>query len=198
MIGPRSRAALIAFLLLLLMGPGCAARSSAPTPDRAPAPGSLRAVLEARSGGKPRVSLLVEKSKYRLTVYDHDTAVKSYPIVLGGNPAADKLREGDRCTPEGQFQIQDKYPHPSWRRFLWINYPTPDSWRKHRRAKADGKIPPDAAIGGEIGIHGVPEGQDRLIDQRINWTLGCVSLKNADMEELYEVVEKGAPVTIVP
>ena len=43
---------------------------------------------------KNRISILVEKSKYRLTVYDSKKPVKSYPVVFGGNPAGDKLKAG--------------------------------------------------------------------------------------------------------
>ncbi len=146
---------------------------------------------------KDKISILVEKSKYRLTVYYGDTAVKAYPVVFGFNPVDDKLREGDGCTPEGEFKISALYPHRSWRRFLLIDYPTDESWRKHLLAKREGRINQDASIGGEIGIHGVPEGCDDLIDRKINWTLGCISLKNRDIEELYQIVKIGTKVKII-
>jgi lipoprotein-anchoring transpeptidase ErfK/SrfK len=44
----------------------------------------------------------------------------------------------------------------------------------------------------------VPEGKDFLIDRSINWTQGCVSLKNKDVAEVYELVQKGTVVEIVP
>jgi murein L,D-transpeptidase YafK len=50
--------------------------------------------------------------------------IKQYPVVLGGNPVDDKLLQGDLCTPEGNFLIHAKYPHKSWEKFIWINYPT--------------------------------------------------------------------------
>lgn len=145
-----------------------------------------------------KVTLLIEKSKFRLTVYYDQKPLKSYPVVLGSAPTGDKLREGDRKTPEGLFQIQDKYPHPSWSKFLWINYPTADSWRKHLDAKRQGRIRASDTVGSEIGIHGVPSGSDHLIDQRQNWTWGCISLKNSDVDELYGIVNKGTWIEIVP
>lgn len=143
------------------------------------------------------VSLLIEKSQHRLTVYSDQKPVKSYAVVFG-NGAGDKRREGDRRTPEGIFQIQDKYPHPSWSKFLWLNYPNAQSECKHARAKERGEISWQSTIGGEVGIHGVPLGQDALIDNRTHWTLGCPSLKTKDINEIYDVVQIGTVVEIVP
>ena len=142
------------------------------------------------------IHLDISKSTYMLKVMADTLVLKSYPMVLGGNPEDDKLRQGDQCTPEGTFHIKSKYPHEQWSKFLWIDYPTADSWRKHQAAKARGDIPSGAAIGGEIGIHGVPRGRDKLIDVGINWTLGCVSLKRADIDEIYPYVQVGTEVQI--
>lgn len=145
-----------------------------------------------------RISLLVEKARYRLTVYYGETALKSYPVVLGPDPVSDKRREGDGATPEGVFHLRNLYPHAKWSKFMWVDYPTAESWQRFEAAKAAGEIPADATIGGEIGIHGVPDQDDALIERRVNWTAGCVSLKTADIDELYAVSRKGMLVEIVP
>ncbi|MEO1449217.1 MAG: L,D-transpeptidase [Bacteroidota bacterium] len=142
------------------------------------------------------VYLKVSKADYTMEVWSDSLMLHRYSVVFGGNAADDKLREGDKCTPEGRFRIQSKYPHDQWSYFLWIDYPTEDSWTKHKAAKEAGVIPADASIGGEIGIHGVPEGYDYAIDARQNWTLGCVSLKTEDIAELYEIVREGTVVWI--
>lgn len=142
------------------------------------------------------IKVLIDKSDYTLQIFAADTLVKTYPVVFGGNPVDDKLRQGDQCTPEGNFKMNSKYPHKSWSKFIWINYPTADSWKKHNQAKKEGKIPQNAKIGGEIGIHGVPEGKDFAIDRRINWTLGCISLKNADVNEIYPFFDSKTEITI--
>jgi murein L,D-transpeptidase YafK len=146
----------------------------------------------------PRDSLriLIDKSDYQLQLVADTFVWATWPVVFGGNPVDDKLRQGDRCTPEGRFRVKSKRIHDKWSRFIWIDYPTPDSWQKHLAAKAEGKIPDHAGIGGEIGIHGVPYGYDYAIDDRSNWTLGCVSLKNADVEALYAYVFEGMEVEI--
>ncbi|MGF1603635.1 MAG: murein L,D-transpeptidase family protein [Thermosynechococcaceae cyanobacterium] len=159
---------------------------------------TIASVLETETPNKQNISILIEKAKYRLTVYYDRKPIKSYPMVLGSAPTGDKLREGDRKTPEGIFKIRDLYPHESWSKFLWLDYPTEVSWRKHLEAKRSGKLDLSATIGGEVGIHGVPEGNDGWIDTRQNWTWGCPSLKNKDIDELYSVVQVGTVVEILP
>lgn len=147
---------------------------------------------------KSKTSILIEKSKYRLTLYYDKKPVKSYPVVFGSAPEGDKFKEGDRKTPEGIYRIKDLYPHPSWSKFIWLDYPNAASWRKHLQAKMDGKISWLNTVGGEVGIHGVPQGNDELINDRNNWTWGCPSMKNSDVDELYGVVKVGTLVEIIP
>jgi len=147
---------------------------------------------------RDKVSLLVEKSQERVTVFYDLEPIKSYDAVFGTVPKGDKRMEGDRKTPEGVFRIHDLYPHDEWSKFIWLNYPTPQSWRNHLVAKLTGEIGVLSTIGGQIGIHGVPEGADGFIDTRSHWTWGCVSLKNADVDEIYEHVTQGSIVEILP
>ncbi|MGL5880223.1 MAG: L,D-transpeptidase family protein [Xenococcaceae cyanobacterium] len=147
---------------------------------------------------KNKISLALEKSKHRLTLYYDRQAVKSYRVVFGDNPIGDKLAEGDRKTPEGIVSVRDLYPHPQWSKFIWLDYPNPQSWRKHFQAKAEGKIAWYLPIGGAVGIHGVPPNSDNWISDRVNWTWGCPSLKNNDIDEIYRFVQKGTLVEIFP
>ena len=59
-----------------------------------------------------------------------------------------------------------------------------------------GEIPREADIGGEVGIHGVPAGMDYLIDAGYNWTLGCISMKNRDVDEIYPYISKSTDIEI--
>lgn len=142
------------------------------------------------------VNILIDKSDYTLSIFTADTLVKQYDVVFGGNPVDDKHKEGDKCTPEGVFGIRDKYPHKSWSKFIWIDYPNEDSWRKFNKRKADGIIKEGETIGGEVGIHGVPDGMDHMIDNKKNWTLGCISMKNKDVNEIYPYITKQTKITI--
>lgn len=143
-----------------------------------------------------KISLYVNKKGYFLSVLYDQKPLKTYPVVFGFGYGPDKRQEGDGATPEGLFKVKDLYAHPDWDKFIWINYPTAESKKRFQAAKARGKIPPNATIGGEIGIHGVPGNNSDLITQQKNWTAGCVSLKNADVNEIYAVIQKGTVVQI--
>lgn len=156
----------------------------------------LSHLLDSLELKKSDLRIVVSKSKYLLIVAKGTLIVKSYPVVFGFNAIDDKLKEGDGATPEGTFKIRAMYPHKSWSKFLWIDYPNEGSWSKHKNAKKQGRIPVNSSIGGEIGIHGVPTGSDYAIDQKQNWTLGCVSLKNKDIDEIYKFVFVGMEVEI--
>ncbi len=156
----------------------------------------LQVLIDSMSISGKEIRILIDKSDYVLSVMADTLVLKQYPVVFGGNPVDDKLRQGDQCTPEGRFRVRTKYPHCSWDKFIWIDYPTEDSWRKHRKAKQDGIIEESASIGGEIGIHGVPAGADEMIDIGMNWTLGCISLKNGDINDFYPYVQTGTLVII--
>jgi murein L,D-transpeptidase YafK len=156
----------------------------------------LRELLGARDINPKTLSISIDKSDYQLTVLSGEKAIKTYPVVFGGNPMDDKLMQGDQCTPEGDFKIRGFYPHLKWSKFIWIDYPNDQSWSKHNEARQNGKIPENAKIGGEIGIHGVPEGYDYAIERKMNWTLGCISMTNEDVNEIYPYVFEGMTVQI--
>jgi len=156
----------------------------------------LDELLRDKNLKKSELSIEVSKSQYTLYIKHGSEIIKSYPVVLGPDPVNDKLMEGDGCTPEGRFRIRDKYPHRKWTYFIWLDYPNDDSRAKHKKAKREGKIPQDAEIGGEVGIHGVPEGCDSRISEGKNWTAGCVSLTNSDISELYKFIDTDMTILI--
>jgi murein L,D-transpeptidase YafK len=139
-----------------------------------------------RNGSKPTV-LIVKKMDRRLTVYKGLTPLKTYPVVLGGNPRPDKLCQGDLCTPEGVYHVVSKFDHPRWDKFILLDYPNNQNWAKFGRAKDSGKLPETAKIGGDIGIHGTHDPSMNL--RKEDWTLGCVSLLNKHIEEIYPLVD---------
>jgi len=140
--------------------------------------------------------IVIEKSKYELSVYDDQGWLATYPVVFGNKDLRDKMREGDRETPEGTFTIISKRVHEKWNRFMMLDYPTKESYAKFNQRKAQGLIPKNASIGGGIGIHGIWPHEDYAIDRYDNWTQGCISLKNADIQELYNMIPVGTKVQI--
>lgn len=144
------------------------------------------------------LEILIDKSEYTLQVYHKDSLLITYPCVFGFDPVSDKMQEGDGATPEGEFGIRSMYPHKSWSYFIWIDYPNAESWSRFRKRKADGTIESSATIGGEVGIHGVPEGMDDMIANKRNWTLGCISLTNEHITDLYKSINSSTKMKIVP
>jgi len=143
-----------------------------------------------------RIYLVIDKSDYELNVYDDKGWFATYPVVFGNGSLADKKMEGDRCTPEGDFRIVAKKIHDRWDRFMALDYPTRESYEKFKERKQRGEIPANARIGGSIGIHGTWPNDDYIIDRYKNWTMGCISMKNRDVEDLYSYLPVGTRVTI--
>ena len=150
---------------------------------------------------KPRI--VVSKSKRQLLLYAGGALVRTYKIVLGGNPVDDKVRQGDRATPEGDFYVCVKNARSNFHLSLGLNYPNAEDAERGLRDKLitraeyerimhairNKRRPPwDTALGGEIFIHGGGTESD--------WTWGCVALSNPEIEELFEAVPLGTPVRI--
>ena len=150
-------------------------------------------------------AIIVYKSKRQLELYADGAVVRTYRVGLGFNPVDDKQREGDGCTPEGDFYIFTKNANSAYYLSLGLSYPnTEDAERGLRerlisksqydeivKAIRRGKMPPQyTPLGGLIYIHGNGAQSD--------WTWGCVALENEDIRELYDSVSVGTPVTIKP
>jgi len=161
-------------------------------------PGRLRtwrgllagAVDYSRTTG--RVVLVTVKDQRILRVYRFGKIVKTYDIELGKNPLEQKLRSGDRATPEGRYIITSKKSGYRTKYYLalLINYPNDEDRARFAEAKRQGRISPRSVIGGLIEIHG--EG-----GKGGDWTEGCVALTNQDMKEVFNQVEVGTPVVII-
>ena len=130
------------------------------------------------------ISIVIDKSDYELNVYDEEGWYATYPVVFGNKDLGDKLMEGDKRTPEGNFKIISKRPHEKWHKMLMLDYPNKESWMKFKQRKAKGEIPRTARIGGGIAIHGTWPNDNLVVDDFTNWTQGCVSLRNEDLDEL--------------
>ena len=152
---------------------------------------------------RPRI--LVLKAKRQLILFDGEKAVRQYRVGLGLSPEGDKEREGDRRTPEGNYYVCVKNARSNFLVSLGLSYPNEEDAARGLRAglitksqharilrAIKGKqIPPwNTALGGQIFIHGNGSQSD--------WTWGCVALDNDMMQELFDAVPRGAPVTIKP
>jgi murein L,D-transpeptidase YafK len=140
--------------------------------------------------------VLVEKSKYLVAIIYKKKRIRQYRAVFGPEPTKDKLREGDRNTPEGWFKILSIRDNPNWGKFIHLNYPTEDSYKKHKEAKAKGLIPQNATIGHSIGIHGTYPTGAGMVEMGLGWTDGCISMTTTDIMDFYKFVKPGTRVLV--
>ena len=140
--------------------------------------------------------IIIDKSDYELKVYDEDGWYATYPIVFGSKDLGDKMKEGDRKTPDGKFKIILKKIHPKWGPELLLNYPNEESLQRFNERRRKGLLPKNAKIGGGIAIHATRPGEEWTVDNFYNWTDGCVSVKYTEMKDLFSYIPVGTPVTI--
>lgn len=123
--------------------------------------------------------IIVNIPEYRLTLVEDGKTVKTYVVAVGTHYEQ---------TPIGTYRITAKEMFPTW-------FPG---------SKFEDKTPvlfgPENPLGTRwmefsptYGIHGTNKGWD------INYPVsgGCIRMYNQDVEELYERVEVGTPVSIV-
>ena len=205
---PTSRAGVCSVMFLrMTLWFSCACTANPPiSQEVASSSASLRdAATEAGlSWPIPDVSILVWKADRTLEVRSGATTLVSWPVALGG-VEHDKVREGDRATPEGSFRIVTRNDKSRFKLFLGLSYPTSEDAdrgvrdhliteqqaREIREAEAAGRVPPwDTPLGGAVGLHGGGGGQD--------WTLGCIAIEDPQITQLWELAPLGTRVEIRP
>ncbi len=150
----------------------------------------------AKNGIENPYYIIVDKSEYELYVYDDEGWYATYPIVFGSKDLSDKMREGDKRTPDGNFKVIIKKYHEKWGPELLLDYPNDISVQKFKERKAKGLVPKNAKIGNGIAIHATRPQEEWTVDNFYNWTDGCVSVKYTEMKDLYSYIPVGTPVTI--
>jgi L,D-peptidoglycan transpeptidase YkuD (ErfK/YbiS/YcfS/YnhG family) len=141
------------------------------------------------TGGR---AIIVDKMRRTLTLLSDGERIRTWRAELGINGTQVKTVSGDRATPEGKYRITQKrgVRQTRWYKALLLNYPNDEDLARLRQMKARGQVSRRAGPGNLIEIHGEGgRGED--------WTDGCVALRNRDMDELFDKVGVGTPVTIV-
>src|ERR1051325_1569078 len=67
--------------------------------------------------------IVVKKAERKLYLYSGNKLVRTYRVGLGLSPIGDKVREGDRRTPEGNFYIFTKNDKSAFYLSLGLSYP---------------------------------------------------------------------------
>jgi len=152
--------------------------------------------LSVKSEEENPYYIIIDKSDYELKVYDEDGWYATYPIVFGSKDLGDKMKEGDRKTPDGKFKIILKKIHPKWGPELLLDYPNDVSVQRFNERRRKGLLPKNAKIGGGIAIHATRPEEEWTVDNFYNWTDGCISVKYREMKDLFSYIPLETPVTI--
>ena len=142
----------------------------------------------------PIDNILVEKAKRQMQLCNGENIVKTYRISLGKNPVGAKVKSGDNRTPEGSYTIERHNPKSKYHLALKISYPN----EAQIKAAQEGNYEP----GGDIMIHGFPNKKSAFLfkfkHRWKDWTAGCIAVTNGEIEEIYDAVKDGTPITIKP
>ena len=139
-----------------------------------------------RYNGPEVTQVQVHKADRKMYLFHNDKVLKAYDIGLGFAPVGHKQFEGDGKTPEGQYFISHKNPDSQYHLSLGISYPN-----EADIAFAESQ---DKSPGGDIFIHGGP---NTRVTKR-DWTWGCISITDREMEKVYSMVKPGTPIFILP
>jgi lipoprotein-anchoring transpeptidase ErfK/SrfK len=144
------------------------------------------AVTDRDLGKRYDTALIVNRGAFKLTLYKHLKAVKSYSVAIGAVGLD---------TPAGLYHIQNKAVDPAWTKpnSSWV----PEAERGKVVPGGDPANPLKArwlGIFNGAGIHGVDPSEYGTIGHAASH--GCVRMRIPDVEDLYPQVPVGAPIYI--
>lgn len=170
---------------LLGLVAACAPRTAISPPP--PAPGGV--VLSKPARAIPVDYVLVDKSERTMTLFGQGIPLRQYQgLQFGDAPFGHKQFEGDERTPEGRYVIDYRNPDSSYHLSLHISYPDADD---RAFAQSHGRSP-----GGQIFIHGQPNGYPAGARVPGDWTDGCIAMANGEIEELWTLIADGTAIEI--
>ncbi len=157
--------------------------------------------------------IVVDKTQRTLSLVDCGALVAVVPVLVGKN-GGHKQQEGDMRTPEGRSFVLRLLPDEEavgegYYKGLHISYPDiADAVRGLSTGLIDeptcrqiiedckqGNIPPqESALGGFVAIHAGLADDEKFE----RGTLGCVVMRNRDMDEVYAFAKAGMPILIYP
>ena len=149
--------------------------------------------------------VVVHKSKRNTALCKSGKLVRNFRSGLGFAPDGSKEKEGDGKTPEGVFYVPRLIPESTHHRAFLLSYPSRDD---ATRGFASGMIsssqknaiiaahdackePPQyTSLGGLLEVLG-GGGED-------DWTAGSIALEDADIDEMWKVIEVGDTIVVLP
>ncbi len=163
--------------------------------------------------------IVIEKTDYHFWYFLNGQLVHDFPIALGQDPLGHKVQQGDNKTPEGLYTIVEKMKGPfnsptgPWLGNSWFRLNYPNKWDAEtgyknglitkaqkdaivRAFNANRDTPNNTKLGGHIGIHGWNGDWYEYSTHDVTW--GCVSMRNHQIDEIYDEIPVGTKVFILP
>ena len=180
---------------------------------RAAALAALLAIVVGAAGAPFDYEIEIDKTARLLVVRAGEEILKTFRVSIGRGGNGDKSKQGDKKTPIGTYRVVGFNESSKFDTFVRLNYPNvKDAYYGLRNAVISrpefdrivsalraGSLPPqNTALGGAIGIHGIgEETPDKvLIHDNLDWTEGCIALRNAEIQELRPFLGVGTRVVI--
>lgn len=149
-------------------------------------------LLCATAAATQRVTrVVVYKAAHEMVLLNGTKELKRYKIALG-NAKGNKVKRGDRKTPEGVYKLDFRNPKSQFYRSIHISYPSAADRERAHKAGVD--------PGGDIFIHGLGTqyGWVGAAHRARDWTNGCIAVTNEEMDEIWAMVANGTEIEIVP
>ena len=193
---------LVGLLLLIVVGFGFKNAKYWPTANQMQLTQQLNNGLNtglSSMAKEPIDKIKVYKSKRYLELLSNDRVIQRYPIRLGFEPIGNKRREGDGKTPEGIYALDWRNPNSQFYKSLHVSYPNAQD---KQQAAAQG-----LTAGSNIMIHGSFPSRGKMLKElkpfhhympSKDWTLGCIAVTNAAMDDIWSRVKNGTLIEIVP
>jgi len=153
----------------------------------------------------------VDTAARAMSVMEGDRAIRVFEnISIGRNGVSTDRTVRDRTTPLGSYRVRRINRESRFRLYFGFDYPNLeqaqrafrsgrinyDQLKAIRRAHYLEREPPsDTPLGGQIGIHGLGNGDSR-IHEDFDWTDGCIAVTNEEVDELSQWLRLGTRVEV--
>lgn len=156
----------------------------------------LAVALPSRAAPPAGVTeIRIDKSDHTLELWAGDERVRAYTVALGPGGPGPKQWEGDQKTPVGTYRVSTRIAG-LFHRFLVVSYPNEEDVRRYAELKRRGEVPAGRGVGHSIGIHGVGSRALAGVHKETDWTLGCIALDDAEIDEVASMVKDGTRIVI--
>jgi len=124
--------------------------------------------------------IAINKTKRILTLYENKKVLQKYPVAIGNPPS---------LTPNGKFTVVSKVINPAWG---GGGYAKPVKGGIPQNPLGYRWIGLSYKDGSTLGIHG----NNSPYSIGTNVSHGCIRMINSDVEQLFPIIPKSAPVWI--